>query len=134
MTARVDVNVPRFNQARVAGLVGIAFVWQWWPLVGAVALVLAITRFAGPQWGLFTQLYVRLVRPQLTGSIETEPAGPPRFAQLLGSISLGVATFAFLVGWAVIGWTIALAVFALAALAASTRICVGCMIYERAVA
>ena len=134
MTARVDVNVPRFNQAMVAGLVGLAFVGQWWPLVGAVAAVLAITRLAGPRWGLFTQLYVRLVRPRLAGPIETEPAAPPRFAQLLGTVFLGAATVAFVVDWAVIGWAIALAVFVLAALAATTRICVGCLIYERAVA
>lgn len=131
MTARVDVNVPRFNQTLVAGLLGVAFVLQWWPLVAGVAVVLAVTRFAGPQWGPFTQIYVRLVRPRLTGPLVTEPAGPPQFAQLLGVVFLGGASVAFALGYPVFGWSIALAVFVLAGLAATTRICVGCIIYER---
>ena len=134
MSAQVDVNVPRFNQAMVAGLIAVAFVVQWWPLVALVTVVLALTRFAGPDWGLFTQLYRRAVRPRLRGSVETEPAAPPRFAQLLGTVFLSGATGAFVAGWAVVGWVIALAVFVLAALAATTRLCVGCIIYERAVA
>ncbi|MBT8216317.1 MAG: DUF4395 domain-containing protein [Acidimicrobiia bacterium] len=129
--SRVDVNVPRFNQAMVAALVGIAFVVQWWPLVALTAAVLAVTRFAGPEWGLFTQAYVRLIRPRRDGPTVTETAAPPRFAQLLGTLSLGLATGLFVAGWEAAGWAIALIVFALALLAATTRICVGCLIYER---
>ena len=132
MTSRVDVNVPRFNQAFVAGLLSIAFVVHWWPLVAMVGVVLALARFAGPQWGVFTRAYVRFVRPRLPGPVETEPAGPPRFAQLLGVVFLGSASVAFAVGWYPLGWGIALAVFVLASLAATTRICLGCIIYERA--
>jgi hypothetical protein len=46
---------------------------------------------------------------------------------------LGLATLAFVAGWATAGWTFTLIVTALATLAAATRICVGCLIYERAV-
>ncbi len=130
---RVDVNVPRFNQAMVALLTGAAFVAQWWPLVAAVAAVLAVTRWAGPRFGLFTQAYLRLVRPHLEGPLETEDARPPRFAQTLGALFLGAATAAFLLGWSAAGWAVTLMVFALAALAATTRICVGCVLWERAV-
>ena len=134
MTARVDVNVPRFNQAMVAGLIGVAFVAQWWPLIAVTAAILAATRFAGHRWGLFTQAYLRLVRPRLGGTVTTEEAGPPRFAQLLGLAFLLLASVLFGAGWAVAGWTVALIVFALALLAATTRICVGCLIYARATA
>lgn len=130
----VDVNVPRFNQAMVALLVGVAFIIQWWPLVAVTAAVLALTRFGGPSWGLFTQVYVRLIRPRLDGPPVTEAAAPPRFAQLLGTIFLGLATVLFATGWNTAGWAIALTVFALALLAATTRICVGCLIYERTAA
>ncbi len=130
----VDVNIPRFNQAMVAGLIGLAFMLQWWPLVAIVAAVLALTRFAGPRWGLFTQVYLRMIRPRLDRPPETEPAAPPRFAQLLGTGFLGAATVAFSIGWTPVGWGISLVVFVLAALAAATRICVGCLIYDRAVA
>lgn len=132
MTARVDVNVPRFNQAMVAGLVGIAFVAQWWPLVAVTAAILAATRFGGPRWGVFTRAYLRWVRPRLDGEAVTEDAAPPRFAQLLGFVFLLLASVLLGAGWTVAGWTVALIVFALALLAATTRICVGCLIYERA--
>ncbi|MGI9647428.1 MAG: DUF4395 domain-containing protein [Acidimicrobiia bacterium] len=132
MTARVDVNVPRFNQAMVAGLIGVAFVAQWWPLVAVTAAILAATRFGGPAWGLFTQTYLRWIRPRLQGTTITEEAAPPRFAQLIGFLFLLLASVLLGLGWAVAGWTIALLVFALALLAATTRICVGCLIYELA--
>ncbi len=130
----VDVNVPRFNQAMVATLVAVAFVIQLPLLVAVTALILAVTRFGGARWGLFTQAYVRWVRPRLAGPVETEPAAPPRFAQLLGAIFLGRATMRFAVSWSIVAWAVALGVFALALLAATTRICVGCILYELAVA
>ncbi len=128
---RIDVNVPRFNQAMVALLTAVAFVAQWWPLVAFVAAVLAVTRVAGPRFGLFTQVYVRVVRPRLAGPLETEDARPPRFAQALGTAFLAAATVLFAAGWDVAGWAVTLTVFALAALAAATRICVGCLIWDR---
>ena len=134
MSAMVDVNVPRFNQACVAVLTGIAFVVQWWPLVAIVAVVLAVTRFVGSRAGLFTQVYLRFVKPRVRGTVDTEPAGPPRFAQLLGVIFLAVATALFISGFAMIGWAVTLIVTALATLAAATRICVGCIIYDKATA
>jgi hypothetical protein len=133
MTAQIDVNVPRFNQACVAVLTGIAFVFQAWPLVAGVAAVLALTRFGGPRFGLFTQTYLRILKPRLEGDVRTEPSGPPRFAQLLGVVFLLVATVMFVAGAIVAGWVVTLAVTALATLAATRRICVGCMIYEQVV-
>ncbi len=131
---QVDVNVPRFNQAMVALFTGLAFVLQWWPLVAAVAAVLVVTRGAGPRYGLFTQAYLRFVKPRLAGPAEKEDAAPPRFAQTLGTLFLGAATALFLLGLPVAGWAVTLLVFAFAALAAATRICVGCIFYEKALA
>ena len=130
-TARVDVNIPRFNQAMVALLVGIAFLVQWWPLVAATPAILAASRFAGPRWGAFTRVYSRLIRPRLAGPVQTEAADPPRFAQLLGVLFLTGSTVLFLAGFSVAGWLLALGVFALALLAATTQICVGCIIFQR---
>lgn len=129
---RVDVNVPRFNQAVVAVLTGLAFLAQWWPLVAAVAVVLAVTRLAGPEYGLFTQAYVRVIRPRMSGAVINEDARPPAFAQALGALFLAVATLLFAFGWTAAGWAVTLVVFTLAALVAATRICVGCVLYELA--
>ncbi len=131
MTARVDVNVPRFNQACVAIVTGVAFVVQAWPLVTAVAVVLLLTRFGGPSLGLFTQAYLRIVKPRVKTVVIMEPVAPPRFAQLLGVVFLSIATLLFIVGAAVPAWIVTLAVTALSALAATTTICVGCLIYEQ---
>jgi hypothetical protein len=136
VSRQIDVNIPRFNQGLVAVLTGAAFLAQSPWLVAAVFLVLGVSYVWGPRSAPFTQLYVRLVRPRLQpgGPAEFEDPDPPRFAQLLGTIFLGAATVAFLVGWAGLGWALTLTVTALAALAATTRICVGCIIYERLVA
>lgn len=131
MKAMVDVNVPRFNQACVAGVTAIAFVLGVWQLVPFVAVILGLTRFGGPQFGLFTQIWVRGIRPRLDGDIVTEPVAPPRFAQLIGFIFLATASVAFVFGFMTLGWVITLMVTALAALAAATRICVGCILYEQ---
>jgi thiosulfate/3-mercaptopyruvate sulfurtransferase len=83
----------------------------------------------GLSTGLFTQLYVRLIRSRLDGPTETEPSAPPRFAQLLGFVFLGIATVLFTAGATTAGWIVTV----LATLAATTRrICVGCIIYDRA--
>ncbi len=132
----VDVNVPRFNQGLVALLTAAAFVFQLEWLVGVTFAVLALSWLGGPSLAIFTQIYVRIVRPlvQPSGPTEFEPAAPPRFSQLIGSLFLGAASIALAVGAGAVGWTLTLIVTALAALAAATRICVGCIVYEKAIA
>jgi len=131
----VDVNVPRFNQAAVAILTAVGCVFQQPWLVVVTFAILAVSWTAGPSVAPLTQLYVRVVRPrfQPDGPGEFEPAAPPRFALLVGAVVLGAASFALVAGWETLGWALTLVVTALAALAAATRICVGCILYERAV-
>lgn len=131
----VDVNIPRINQATVALLTAVAFVASWEWLVAATFALLAVTRLGGPRYAPVTRLYLwfrRRFRPGLAG--EVEAAAPPRFAQTLGVGFLGAATLSFAVGATTLGWVFTLPVTALAALAATTRICVGCLIYTRVVA
>ena len=131
---QVDVDVPRFNQGLVALLSGLAFLLDQPWIVAVVAVILGLSWLDGARLGLFTRLYVGMVRPRVRpeGPVELEDARPPRFAQLLGTIFLGTATVAFALGASTLGWALTLLVTALAALAASTRICVGCLVYERA--
>ncbi len=136
VSSTVDVNVPRFNQAVVAAVTAIAFLFQLPALVGGMFLVLAISWLGGPRVAPLTLLYTRVIRPRLrpAGAVEFEPAAPPRFAQLLGAIFLGAGYGALVAGWTAVGWTLTLVVTGLATLAATSRICVGCLIYEKAVA
>lgn len=134
-TTMVDVNVPRFNQSLVALLTGVGFLLDQPILVALTFAVLAASVAGGPSVAPFTRLYTGLIRPRLQpdGPTEFESAAPPRFAQLLGTAFLGVATVALYTGLATLGWILSLVVTALAALAATARICVGCILYEKAV-
>lgn len=136
ITPMVDVNIPRFNQALVAVLTAVAFFADIRWLVAVTFVVLAVSWLGGPAVAPFTHLYVGVVRPRIQprGPTEFEPAEPPRFAQMLGTIVLGGATWALYAGQDGLGWGLALVVTALATLAAAARICVGCILYERTVA
>jgi hypothetical protein len=127
--SHVDVNVPRFNQAVIALLTGIGFVIEMPALVVLGFSILFMSRVFGPKFAPLTQLYVRSLRR--SSEITTEDARPPAFAQLLGTLFLGAASIAFLAGVPVLGWTLSLIVTALAALAATANICVGCILYQR---
>jgi len=131
----VDVNVPRFNQALVTVFTGAAFLLDQPTIVAVTFGVLALSWLGGPSIAPFTRLYVGVIRPRLQpeGPTEFETAAPPRFAQMLGTVFLGAATVALYAGAQSIGWGLSLVVTALAGLAATARICVGCMIYERTV-
>ena len=135
-TTMVDVNVPRFNQGVIAAITAVAFLIDSPILVAVSFLLLAVSWAVGPRFAPLTRLYVDLVRPrfQPDGPTEFEPAAPPRFAQLIGSVFLGAGTFALAAGATTLGWVLTLIVTALAGLAATTRICVGCILYERVVA
>lgn len=132
-TSTVDVNIPRFNQACVALLTAWAFIFQWPWLVALTFALLAVSWAGGPRLAPFTRVYVGLVRPRIRGDrpVELEPAAPPRFAQLLGTVFLGLASTALFGGWEAAGWALSLMVTAFAGLAAATRICVGCLVYTK---
>ena len=131
--SRVDVNVPRFNQAVIAVLCALVFILDSPGLVAIPLAILLLSRLGGPAVAPLTQLYVRIIRPrfQPDGPVEFEDARPPAFAQLLGLVFLGAASLAFLVGLTPVGMGLALLVAALAGLAATARICVGCLVYQR---
>ena len=85
------------------------------------ALLLAAV-LGGPRWNLMAYAYRALPIPRG----EPEPSGPPRFAQTLGVIFLGVATIGLFAAprestaWDLIGWGPSLLVAVLAGLAATT--------------
>ena len=129
----VDVNIPRVNQAVTALLCVMGFVTSRPSLVAVAFAVLILSRFGGPKLAPITQLYVRLIRPrfQPDGPTEFEDARPPAFSQLLGTVFLGAALVALFGGAMILGWALTLLVAGLAGLAATSRICVGCILYER---
>jgi hypothetical protein len=125
----IDPRGPRFNQAVLAGALLIGFVLDARWVVPAFAVVLFLGAAFGSRYGPFLRLYAEVIRPRLRPPAELEDPRPPRFAAAVGVVFLVAATIAFGIGAIAAGWTLALIVAGLAALAAITGICVGCEIW-----
>ena len=127
-TAVIDSRAPRTNQAVIGTLALVAFLLDLPWLVGLLALQLAVGLTFGRRFCLPCLLYFELIQPRF-GEGRIEDSRPPRFANMVGVVFLGAATVAFLLGAATVGWVLALIVSALALLAATSGICVGCEMY-----
>ncbi len=119
----VDSAIPRFSQAVQAVLLAGGFLLDSRWIVPVLALVLLVAVAGGPAWNIFGRIYRSLRLPPG----EPEPAAPPRFAQALGAVFLGLGTVGLFAADAgttpywVIGWGPAIAVAVLAGLAATTN-------------
>lgn len=128
-TAVIDARAPRTNQAIVGTLSLLAFVTGWWPILGVLAAQLAIGLTFGRRWCLPCVLYFEVLQPRF-GEGPIEDSRPPRFANMVGVVFLGSGTLAHAFGLTAVGWALGLIVAALALLAATTGLCVGCEIYR----
>jgi hypothetical protein len=125
----IDSRAPRFNQAVIGSLALVAFVTDFWPLFALLALQLAVGLTLGRRWCLPCLVYFELVQPRF-GEGPVEDSRPPRFANMVGIAVLGAASLFHLLGLETAGWALGLLVAALALLAATTGICVGCELYR----
>lgn len=128
-TAVIDARAPRTNQAIVGTLSLLAILTGWWGLLAATGLQLAIGLAFGRRYCLPCLLYFEVIQPRL-GEGPIEDSRPPRFANLVGVAFLGAATVAYAAGFVVAGQILGGVVAALALLAASTGLCVGCEMYR----
>lgn len=125
----IDSRAPRFNQA-VIGLLALAgVVTGWWPLFALGALQLVLSLALGRRWCLACLLYFELVQPRL-GEGTLEDSRPVRFANQVGAAFLTAATLAGALGWVTLALLLGGLVAALALLAASTGLCVGCLMFK----
>jgi hypothetical protein len=125
----IDARAPRFNQAVIGLAALLAFAFHWWPLLSLAALQLALALVFGPRVCLGCIIFFKLVRPRL-GAGPLEDARPVRFANFVGFVFLSAASLAHALGFHILGWMLGLVVAALALLAATTGLCVGCTIYR----
>jgi hypothetical protein len=91
--------------------------------------VFAFTAFVSFQWSLWAQIYARFIWPRIGAPTALEDARPPRFAQFLGFVFTALALILFVVGVDVAGYSLTALAFGLAALNASTGLCLGCEAY-----
>lgn len=129
----IDVRGPRFGAGITMTVLAAALVVQGpvgTALVAWQVLVFAIATFAGLAWSPYGTIF-RVVKRRLDlgPPPETEPEGPPRFAQLCGLVVAGAGLAALLAGASTVGWVLVGLVLALSALLALTGVCVGCELY-----
>ncbi|MBK9033782.1 MAG: DUF4395 family protein [Myxococcales bacterium] len=127
--AVIDSRAPRTNQTIVAIVASIAVATGAWPLLGLLALQLAIAVRFGRRYCLPCRLYFDVLQPRL-GEGPLEDSRAPRFANIIGAGVLAIATGAYAVGLPTVGAALGLTVVALATVAATTGLCVGCELYK----
>ncbi len=125
----IDSRAPRFNQATIGALAGVAVATGWWWLLAILAAQLAVGLTFGRRYCLPCVAYFELVQPRF-GEGPLEDSRPPRFANLVGALFLTAATAAYLADFATVGAALGGLVAALASLAAATGFCTGCEAYK----
>ena len=125
----IDARAPRFNQATIGVVSAVALLTGWWWLLALLALQLVLGLRFGRRYCLPCVFYFEVVQPRI-GEGPVEDARPPRFANVVGAAFLSAATLAYLAGMAAVGAVLGGIVAALALLAATTGLCVGCEVYK----
>lgn len=128
---RIDPRAPRCNQGVVGAGALLAFLLDARLALPVLALLLAAGALLGPSLNPLSILWRRVLVPalKLGQPARLKEAAPVRFAQLVGFLFLAGATLSLYLGYAFVGWGLALVVAALALLAAVTDVCVGCEVY-----
>jgi len=124
----IDSRGPRTNQAIVGVGALIAFLLQQEWIIVLLALQLIVGLTLGRRFCLPCRLWFDVLQPRL-GEGTIEDARVPRFANIIGAVFLTVSSILLYAGSSSIGWGLALIVAALALLAATTGVCVGCEMY-----
>ena len=130
LPATFDANVLRFNQIAIVVGISAAVLIQQPIIIIAIGAVL-LAGSLDPRLAGFKRLYSSLIRPALRVAVNPsqDDPRPHNFAQGLGGVFLLLATLAFLGGWSLIGWSLAVLVAALALLNLTTNFCLGCFLY-----
>ena len=130
LTPTFDANTLRFNQIAIVSGVSAALLIQQPIIVVTIGAVLLAGSF-NPRLAGFKRLYSSLIRPALRVTVDPsqDDPRPHNFAQGLGGVFLLLATLAFLSGWSLVGWSLAVVVAALALLNLTTSFCLGCFLY-----
>ena len=130
----VDARTDRVAQGAVGVALLAAFVFRVPWLVPGLAVVVAAGALGGPRANALHRIYERALAPRLPGPAPVAEGGdvePPiaastvRAQDALAAVILAVASFAFLLGIALVGWLLALGEAVIAIVAATTRVHLG---------
>jgi hypothetical protein len=126
----IDPRGHRFGAILSVVILTLAIVFNLPILVAAIGLALFVSSWFGTRYSALGKPwpYVRKAL-RLGPPAELESEIPPRFAQALGSLGLGLAVVAFVIGIPALGWVLTIAVAALQAVLGVTGYCLGCKLY-----
>ena len=129
----IDRRGPRFGAAITTAVLAVAVVVQGpvgLALVAWQTVAFALGSLLGLRWSPYGNLFRFLKRRlDLGPPPETEPEGPPRFAQTCGLVVLLLAGGSFLAGATTAGWVLVGVVLVLSTLLATTGLCIGCELH-----
>ncbi|MGH2710555.1 MAG: DUF4395 domain-containing protein [Actinomycetota bacterium] len=129
----VDPRQPRLGQGITGATLLVGFLLDQPLVIPVLAVILAAASLGGPSINPYALLFRWTRKLGLFGPPrELEEAAPPRFSNTLGFIFLTAGSLAYYVpdqpiAW--LAWGLGLLVSALALLAATTGLCVGCELY-----
>ena len=134
----IDPRGHRFGAGLSVVFLVLGFVANVPLVVPLIGIALGVSAYFGTRYSALGRPWPLVRRTLGLGPpAELESEVPPRFAQALGTLGLGLATVALAVGWltgaalaTAIGWALAGAVAALQLLLAATGYCLGCQLYR----
>ena len=135
LRAQVDPRLLRFSAGATAIVLAVVLLIVdvarplGLGLLASQSAVFAFTAFVSFQWSVWAQIFARLIWPRIGAPTALEDARPPRFAQFLGFVLTALALAFFAVDVDVAGYSLTALTFGVAALNASTGLCLGCKAY-----
>ena len=135
LRSRVDPRLLRFSAGATASVLAVVLLIVdvarplGLGLLASQVAVFAFTALVSFQWSVWAQIFARVIWPRIEAPTELEDARPPRFAQFIGFVVTALAQASFVVGVDVAGYGLTALAFGVAALNASTGLCLGCRAY-----
>ena len=134
----IDPRGHRFGAGLSVVFLVLGFVANVPLVVPLIGIALGLSAYFGTRYSALGRPWPFIRRALGLGPpAELESEVPPRFAQALGTLGLGLATVALALGWltdatlaVAAGWALAGAVAALQLLLAATGYCLGCQLYR----
>jgi len=134
----IDPRGHRFGAGLSVFVLALGFVLDVSLVVPAIGIALGVSAYFGTRYSILGRPWPLVRRVlQLGPPAELESEVPPRFAQALGTLGLGLASLALAAGAlsgaplaTAAGWALTGAVGALQLVLALTGYCLGCQLYR----
>ena len=125
----IDPRGQRFGAGFSAAVLALAVAADSLWLAAAIGLALAVSSSFGTRWFVFGRPWPLIRSVLRLAPVEPEHEYPPRFAQALGAIFVGIGSLLLVVGLTPWGWIPILGVVVLQVVLAATGYCLGCRLY-----